>query len=196
MRTIWSLCLLCVAGGLRTIHAGPIRKSSRTEDGAAPQEEVNVLMFGVIQLSESLSYVFETTEAKIERISRTLRSHEDTLQKLGRQTEQAAASEQQIKEAVKALQAQMAKQQAQTQLTKDRLSSMEQEEEQLKTKVKRLEMLMDDPVHGSIRELKAQAEEHSSILQGLQLLIQFQKENIETQNKQLSKMQEMSRGTP
>lgn len=102
---IWSLCLLCVAGGLRAVHANPIRKTGQTADrAAAPQEEVNVLMFGVIQLGESLSYAFETTEAKMKKISRTLKAHEHTLQRLGKQTEQAAEMEQQIKEDVRLLQ--------------------------------------------------------------------------------------------
>lgn len=101
---IWSLCLLCVAGGLTATHAGPIRKTGKTEDKAAAQEEVNVLMFGVIQFSDSLNYVYQTTEAKIEKIKQSLKSHEGTLQKLGKETEQAAEVERQIKESVQLLQ--------------------------------------------------------------------------------------------
>lgn len=104
MKMIWNLYLLCLAGGFGAALAGPVRKTGRMEDKAAPQEEVNVLMFGVIQLSESLNYVFETTEAKIERISKTLKSHEETLQRLGKQAEQAAEVERQIKEVVQLLQ--------------------------------------------------------------------------------------------
>lgn len=98
MKMIWGLCLLFLAGGIR-VYAGPLRKTK-----AAPQEEVNVLMFGVIQLSESLNAVYETTEAKIAKISQTLKSHEGTLQRLGRQTEQAAEVEKQIKEVIQLLQ--------------------------------------------------------------------------------------------
>lgn len=103
MRMIWGLCLLCLAGGLRAVHAAPVRKTGKM-DKAAPQEEVNVLMFGVIQLSESVNYVYETTEAKIAKISQALKSHEGTLQKLGRQTEQAADVEKQMKEVIQLLQ--------------------------------------------------------------------------------------------
>lgn len=39
--------------------------------------------------------------------------------------------------------------------------------------------------------LQARAEEHSNILKGLQLLAEFQKESFETQNQQLSKLQNM-----
>ncbi|XP_078124818.1 angiopoietin-like protein 8 [Sander vitreus] len=186
----WGLCLLCLAGGLRAVHAGPVRKTGKMADKAVPQEEVNVLMFGVIQFSESLNYVYETTEAKIAKVSQTLRSHEGTLQKLGRQTEQAAEVEKQIKEVIQLLQAQMAKQQAQTKTTKDWLASMEQEVVELKTKVKKLEMYLNTNI--SIKELKERTKEQSNILQGLQHLTQLQKENVESQNEQLSKLQTMS----
>lgn len=104
MKMIWALCLLCLAGGLRAVHASPIRKTSMTEYKAAPQEEVNVLMFGVIQFSESLKDVYETTDAKIAKVSRALKSHEGTLQYLGRETEQAAEVEKQIKQVIQWLQ--------------------------------------------------------------------------------------------
>ncbi|MEQ2301865.1 hypothetical protein AMECASPLE_000630 [Ameca splendens] len=162
------------------------------EDKAAPQEEVNVLMFGVIQLSESLNYVFETTEAKIERISKTLKSHEETLQQLGKQTEQVAEVEQQIKEVVQLLQEQMAKQQAQTHITKDWLSSIEKDEEEMKAKVQQLEMYINNAASNTLKELQDKAEDHFQLLRGLQTWNGVQKRNIETQDEQLSKLQKMS----
>lgn len=48
----------------------------------------------------------------------------------------------------------MAKQQAQTKMTKDWLTSVEQEEVELKTKVKRLEMYLNNSVPTSIKELQ------------------------------------------
>ncbi|XP_063759724.1 uncharacterized protein angptl8 isoform X2 [Eleginops maclovinus] len=153
MKIISGLCLLFLAGGLRAVHAAPFSRTSKVENKAAPQEDVNVLMFGVIQFSESLNYVYETTEAKIVKIRQTLRSHEGTLEKLERQTEQAAEVEKQIKAAIELLQAQMAKQQAQTKLTKDWLASVEQEEVELKTKVKKLEMYLNT----NIKELQTEA---------------------------------------
>lgn len=100
MKMIWGLCLLCLALGFSAIHAGPVRKTSKMDD----REEVNMVMFGVIQFSESLNYAFETTEAKIAKISKTLRSHEEALQNLGKQTEQSAEVEKQIKEVIQFLQ--------------------------------------------------------------------------------------------
>lgn len=101
---MWGLCYLCLAWALRAVQAGPIRRTSKTDDKAAPQDEVNVLMFGVVQFSESLNYVYETTEAKIAKISQTLSSREDTLRQLGEQTEQAAEVENQIKGVIRLLQ--------------------------------------------------------------------------------------------
>lgn len=103
MTLIWVLGLLCLAWGSRAVNAGPVRKTSKIEDNQ-PQEEVNVLMFGVIQFSESLNYVHETTAANIAKIIQTLKSHEGTLEKLGRQTEQAAEVEKLMKEVIQLLQ--------------------------------------------------------------------------------------------
>ncbi|XP_071776732.1 angiopoietin-like protein 8 [Centroberyx gerrardi] len=192
----WALCLLCVAVGLRGVDAGPFWKPGKTADKEAPQEEVNVLMFGVIQLSESLNYVYETTEAKMARISQSIQSLEGTLQQLGKETEQAAEVEKQIKEVLGLLQVQMAKLQAQTKMTKDRLVGMEQEEAELKTKVKNLETYLNNSFPNSIKELQERAEEHSNILKSLQYFIQYQKQNLETHNLQLSKLHKMSEAMP
>lgn len=101
---IWGLCLLCVAGAFRAVHPVPLRKTSKIEDKAAPQEEMNVLMFGVIQFSESLNYAFQTTEEKIAKLSQTLKSREGALQQLEEQTEETSEVEKQIKEVIQLLQ--------------------------------------------------------------------------------------------
>lgn len=51
-------------------------------------------------------------------------------------------------------QAQMAEQQAQTKMTKDCLASMEQEEAELETKVKRLETYLNNSAPTRIKELQ------------------------------------------
>ncbi|TNN70008.1 Angiopoietin-like protein 8 [Liparis tanakae] len=188
MKTMWGLCLLCLAGSLRAARAAPARKTGRTEDAAARQEDVNVLMFGFIQLSESLNYVHESTEAKIAVISQTVRRHEGTLHELGREIEQAAEVEKQIEEVMHLLQAQMAEQRAQTKTAEDRLGRAEREEAELKTKVKQLELHLNTSV--SIKELQGRAEEQSNILKDLQYFTDFQKENIEAQNEKLSELEE------
>lgn len=104
MKKMWSVCLLCLAGALTAVQTAPLRNHGKMDDMAAPEDEVRVLMFGVVQFSESLNYVYETTETKIAKISQTLRSHGETLQKLGRLTEEAAEVEKQMKEVIHLLQ--------------------------------------------------------------------------------------------
>lgn len=99
MKLIWVLFLLCLA-----VHAVPVPRTGKTKGDAAPQQEVNVLMFGIIQFSQALKYVYETTQAKMEKIDQILLSQEETLQKLGIQTEQAAEVEKQMKEVIVSLQ--------------------------------------------------------------------------------------------
>ncbi|XP_072298274.1 uncharacterized protein angptl8 [Eucyclogobius newberryi] len=187
---IWSLSVLCFALVFKRVDTGPVRKMGRMEPSAAPQDEVNVLMFGVIQFSESLNYAYETTEAKIAKITKALKSHEQTLLQLGAQTEKAAEVERQIKDVIRLLQDQMAKQEAQTSMTRDWLAHIEQEEEQLRAKVKRLDSYLNTALLTSIRELQERVKEHSSALQGLELLTQYQRERIELQNEHLLKLQE------
>ncbi|XP_034566391.1 uncharacterized protein si:dkey-114l24.2 [Notolabrus celidotus] len=189
---IWGVCLLCLAGGLGVVHAGPLRNTRKMEDMAAPEEEIRVLMFGVLQFSESLSYVYDTTEAKVAKIWQTLRSHGETLQKLGRQTEEAAEVEKQMKEVIHLLQAQMVMQRAETKKTNSWLANVEQEEVELKTKVEKMEMHLKNSVPTNIKELQKRANEVTDILKGLHHLTEFHKENIETQNEKLSKLLQMS----
>lgn len=103
MNLIRSLCLLCLTGGLRAACARPVRKTSR-KNAAAPQEEANVLVFGVLQFSHSLKYVSQTTEAKMAQIGQTLKNHEGMLQRLGRHAEEAAKIKKQIQAVVMLLQ--------------------------------------------------------------------------------------------
>lgn len=103
MNLIWSLCLVCLSGGLKAACARPVRKTSK-KNNTAPQEEVSVLMFGVTQFIDSLKYISETTEAKIDKIGQTLKNHEGTLQRLLRHTEEAAKIKKQIEAVIMLLQ--------------------------------------------------------------------------------------------
>ncbi|XP_068192085.1 angiopoietin-like protein 8 [Antennarius striatus] len=191
---IWELCLLCLAGGLRAVHAGPVWKPLKIEDNSSTQEEINLLIFGVLQFSNSLNHVYETTEAKLAKIRQTLKNHEETLRNFGMETEQAAEVKKQMKEVVQLLQEQLTEQQAQTQTMKEQMVSLEQDEDELKMKAERLETYLSNAVTTSIKQLQETAQEHSYVLQGLQHLIQFHKENIETQSNQLTKLQTLSEG--
>lgn len=86
------------------VHAGPLTKAGKTEGGVSPQQEVNLLMFGIIQFSQAFKHVHETTEAKMEKVGQVLRRQEEALRRLGAQTERAAEVEREIKEALRWIQ--------------------------------------------------------------------------------------------
>ncbi|KAK5617483.1 hypothetical protein CRENBAI_005286 [Crenichthys baileyi] len=86
----------------------------------------------------------------------------------------------------------MAKQQAQTHITKDWLSSIEKDEEEMKAKVQQMEMYINNAASNSLKELQDKAEAHFQLLRGLQTWNWVQKRNIQTQDEQLSKLQKMS----
>lgn len=69
----------------------------RTEPKIELVDDVNVLMYGVLQFSESLHHTYQNTEAKLARITRALTDTERLVQRLGQDTEQTIHSERQIK---------------------------------------------------------------------------------------------------
>uniref|UniRef100_A0A3Q2ZGV9 Uncharacterized protein n=1 Tax=Hippocampus comes TaxID=109280 RepID=A0A3Q2ZGV9_HIPCM len=100
---IWRLCLLYLAGGLGAVRAGPVKWSGKTADRVARREDVNVLMYGVIQLGESINNVYKSTEGKVANILLTLNEHERALEQLREQTAQAGEVEIQIKRVIELL---------------------------------------------------------------------------------------------
>lgn len=64
----------------------------------ALEDEVNVLMYGVLQLSESLHHVHQNTEAKLARVTRAVTHTESLVERLSRDAEQTVRSERQTKD--------------------------------------------------------------------------------------------------
>ncbi|XP_019731401.1 angiopoietin-like protein 8 [Hippocampus comes] len=189
---IWRLCLLYLAGGLGAVRAGPVKWSGKTADRVARREDVNVLMYGVIQLGESINNVYKSTEGKVANILLTLNEHERALEQLREQTAQAGEVEIQIKRVIELLQDQTFKQESQTKMTEGQLADIEREEAVLWTKVKSLEAHLNSTTPTIIKELLERATFNASILKGLQHLTHFQKQLIDNHAEQLWKLQRMS----
>lgn len=75
---------------------------SRTE--AALVDDMNVLMYGVLQFSETLHHTHQNTEAKLSRIAHGIKGTESLVQHLGQDTEQTIHSERQIKDRLSVIQ--------------------------------------------------------------------------------------------
>lgn len=67
-------------------------------------DDVNVLMYGVLQFSESLHHAYQNTEAKLARITHAITDTERLVQRLGQDTEQTVHSERQIKRRLSVIQ--------------------------------------------------------------------------------------------
>lgn len=84
--------------------AGRLAAARQPGGGIAPQQEVNLLAFGLIQFSQALRHVHDTTQAKETEIRQVLQRQEEALEQLGAQTEQAARAEEGMKEALRGIQ--------------------------------------------------------------------------------------------
>lgn len=97
MRALYVLCVV-VVWALEGVRAAPAGQEPASE------EEVNVLMFGVLQFSDSLRHTFQSTEAKLARLANAVRNTEVRVRQLDQQTLQAKQAEAQIKEGIHHLQ--------------------------------------------------------------------------------------------
>ncbi|XP_030646758.1 uncharacterized protein angptl8 [Chanos chanos] len=183
-----SLCLLCVALWLSGALAKPA-KAPQTKGKPASVDDVNVLMYGVLQFSESLHHMYQTTEAKIARILRSIHKTESIVTRLGQDTEEAEQTNSQVKERLNLIKAQMAGLQAQAEQTKGIVIKAAEEGEDLKSKLTNLETNLKISPPNQIRALKEMTLRNSSVLKDLMKLTVEQKQTLENQNEQLAELQ-------
>ncbi|XP_062339074.1 uncharacterized protein angptl8 isoform X3 [Osmerus eperlanus] len=184
-----TLCLLCVSACLTGPLAAPLAAPRKAEAAAASQDEVSVLMYGVLQFSQSFHEIYQSTEAKIARITESLRSHELALRGLSQDAVQAAGREVHIRGALGLLEAQMAELYTQAEQTKSKLAHVEQEEEELKKKVANLETNLKNSTLIRLQELQERAVNHSALLKTLEKWNKRQRQNLELQNRKLTRLQ-------
>ncbi|XP_042564648.1 uncharacterized protein angptl8 isoform X2 [Clupea harengus] len=183
-----ALCVLCVAAVLafQGVQAAPVGEQEASE------EEVNVLMFGVLQFSDSLRYTYQLTEARLARLTRAIRSTEGLLRQLDRQTLEAKQAEVQIKEGIHLLQAQTADLKTTAQQTKGKVEQVEQEELEIKTKLSGLNSIFKKASPDSVKSLKEAVQRHSMLLKDLLDRTQEQKGILQLQNLHLTKLQKQN----
>ncbi|XP_076850140.1 angiopoietin-like protein 8 [Brachyhypopomus gauderio] len=156
----------------------------------ASVDEMNVLMYGVLQFGESLHHVHQSTGDRLSRASRALRRTETLLQRLGHDTEQASRTEHHIREGLSLIQAQMAALQRQAQQTRGLVNRVAQEEVEFKEKLANLEAKLNSSAPGRIRELKEAAWRHGLLLGELKSWTEAQRRQLQEHNQQLAKIQE------
>ncbi|MCI4392280.1 hypothetical protein PGIGA_G00144270 [Pangasianodon gigas] len=178
------VCLCIWVCGVSSSPAMP-----RTEAKVALTDEVNVLMYGVLQFSESLHHAYQNTEAKLASLTRAITDTESFVQRLGQDTEQTIRSERQIKDRLGVIQAETAALQTQAQQTSGLVYKVEREEVAIKQKISNLEATLKRFTTDRIRALKETTQKHNTLLHDLVSWTETQKQQLENQNQQLAELQ-------
>lgn len=98
-----AVCVLFLTLCVNRVSASPL-KSFQTEANPASLDDVNILMYGVVQFSESLHHIYQSTEARIARVMKAISRTESEVKRLGQDTEEAAQTERQLKEKLQLIQ--------------------------------------------------------------------------------------------
>ncbi|XP_027022264.1 uncharacterized protein angptl8 [Tachysurus fulvidraco] len=178
------ICLFILVCGVSSSPVMP-----RTDSKVAQVDDVNVLMYGVLQFSESLHHMYQNTEAKMERITRAITDTERLVRRLDQETEQTIRSERQIKDKLGIIQAQTAALQAQAQQTRGLVYKVEQEDMALKQKLSNLETTLKSFTPDRIRALQEITQKHNTLLYDLVNWTEKHKQQLENQNQQLAELQ-------
>ncbi|XP_051569614.1 uncharacterized protein angptl8 [Myxocyprinus asiaticus] len=180
-----ALCVLCVVLCINGGFSSPL-KSAQSREKLASVDDVNILMYGVLQFSESLHHIYQSTEAKLARVTQAISRTESDVRRLGQDTEEAAQTECQIKEKLQLIQAQMEGLQVQAQENRGTITRVEQEEAALKKKLTTLEENLNSSVPGKIKDTTLK---NITILKDLMKWTEEQKLKLEIQNQQLAELQ-------
>ncbi|XP_036409299.1 uncharacterized protein si:dkey-114l24.2 [Megalops cyprinoides] len=178
--------------GVALWAAGSTATPTRGQQGQAPLasvDDVNVLTYGVLQLSDTVHHVYQSTARRMERVNAALGGQESTLNSLRDTAEQAAHTEQQIRHSLTQMQLQTAGLYAQAAQMRMMLQRAEQEEAELQRQVNHLETTLRESTSSNIRTLKELALEHSKALKVVLKWIQEQQQAVEDQGQQLSQLQ-------
>ncbi|XP_037391199.1 uncharacterized protein si:dkey-114l24.2 isoform X1 [Pygocentrus nattereri] len=187
---MWAILCICICVWACDVSSSPLRV--QREARLVMNDEVNVLMYGVLQFSESLHHMYQSTAAKLARVTRAISNIENVVQRLGRDTEQAAQSEGQIKEGLGLIQAQMAALQAQSQQYRGLVNRVELEDAELKQKLINLEVDLNNFTPNRIKALQEVTKKHNTLLDDLISWTQQQKQQLESQNQQLAELQKQT----
>ncbi len=98
-----ALCVLFTALCVNGVSSSPLR-SVQAGEKLASTDDVNILMYGVLQFTESLHHLYQSTEARLARIMKAISRTESEVKRLGYDTEEAAKNERQVKEKLQLLQ--------------------------------------------------------------------------------------------
>ncbi|KAG9280104.1 angiopoietin-like protein 8 [Astyanax mexicanus] len=191
---MWTVVCVSVSVCVLASGVSPSPLRTRRDAPLAKADEVNVLMYGVLQFSESLHHMYQSTEARLARVARAIHNTESVVQRLGLDTQQAIRTESQIKQGLSLIKEQMEVLQAEAQQTRGVVNRVEQEDTELKLKLRELEQnlsILTSP--NRISALRETTQKHNTLLDDLTSWTRQHKQQLENQNLQLLELQKQSR---
>lgn len=183
-----ALCVLFAALCANRVSSSPL-KSVHAGEKLASMDDMNILMYGVLQFTESLHHMHQTTEARLARVMKAISRTESKMNRLGHDTEEAAKNERLIKEKLQLIQDQMKALEIQIHENRETVTRVELEETQLKKKLTSLEENLNSSVPDTI---KGTPLKNISSLKELMKWTQEQKLKLENQNQQLADLQKQN----
>ncbi|KAJ8333088.1 hypothetical protein SKAU_G00419840 [Synaphobranchus kaupii] len=184
------LPLLCVTLWAAEVPGTPLK----TEEGRSKPafvEDVNVLMYGVLQFSDAIHHIYQETRGRMSRIHTLLLRQEGELQQLQEEVGQATQKEEEIRTTLSQLQTQTAGLHTHTMEMRTEVQKAEREQVELQNQVISLETSLERPAP-NITTLKDLALEHSNILKVLEEWVQEEKRTLKDQDQQLTHMQSLT----
>ncbi|TSZ68954.1 Angiopoietin-like protein 8 [Bagarius yarrelli] len=182
-RSPWVCLCVWVCG----VSSSPVLP--RTEAKVALENDMNVLMYGVLQFSDSLHHMNQNTEAKLARITHAITHTERLVQKLDQDTEETIRSERQIKDRLSIIQAETAALNIQAHQTKRLVYKVEQDDMALKQKLSSLEATLKRFTPDRKQALQATIQKHNTHLHDLMRWTEKQRQQLENQNRQVAELQ-------
>ncbi|XP_038627257.1 angiopoietin-like protein 8 [Tachyglossus aculeatus] len=183
------LCLL-VAPGL-ALPLPPWKPGQEPRE-LALQDEVSILLHGVLQFSQALSSIYKNTDMQMEEVGRSLSLYQQTLALLEQDTQQVKEQKQRLQQTLEGIQEDEEELQLQSVGIVASIREMLEGQQALQSRVKQLEEALGRPGTGRPREdleaLKERADEQSRIVWSLMGVVQLQQQQMAQQRQRLSRI--------
>ncbi|XP_074167740.1 angiopoietin-like protein 8 [Sminthopsis crassicaudata] len=156
----------------------------------ALQEEVNILLHGVLQFGQALKHIYKATEAQLDEAGRSLSLYEQTVLMMQQDLGSARARTQELQRSLGEIQAEEKTLELQAQGAGIALSQVLEGHQDLQQRVEKLQgaLAAVAPRHPQkeLEELKLYADKQSQIIWSLMGHVQRQQRELAQQQQQLS----------
>ncbi|XP_069089442.1 angiopoietin-like protein 8 [Pleurodeles waltl] len=175
----------------------PMMSTLLSSPRPALQEDVNLLVYGVLQLSQALHDTYHNTERRLQRVNSSLSTYNLTLGMLDRETRQIGLDAEQLKTTIKGLQMEEEAIQRQSSNIFKSFGEVLDSHRALEEQVRKLEQHLSRSSRPAVKNrssylshLKIQTGQQNMTLRTLMDMVKHQQWQMAQQRQQLSQIQE------